>query len=157
MDRALRQRNAGGDLTTARKGAAMVSATLDQNTLGIAGPPDDVPVEDLQQCFFTVVAVQSRLAAAHVKLITHVLGLLNHALGEHRQTTQSETPDSLLRSIKLWYILLALLHLPNGRVKRRERCASAERCDLTLLLAWLMVYTRRTWTGQSGQARERTG
>jgi len=73
----------------------------DQNTLGIAGPLDDVPLEDLQQRFVTVVKVQSRLATAHAKLITHVLGLLNHALGEHRPHRQSETPTSLLRSIKL--------------------------------------------------------
>ena len=41
-------------------------------------------------------------------------------------------------------------------MKRRERFASAERGDLTLLLPWLMEYTRRTSTRQSGQAREET-
>ena len=45
--------------------------------------------------------VQPRLATAQAMLITHELGLLNHALGKHRQSTQSETPQSLLRSIKL--------------------------------------------------------
>ena len=99
---------------------------------------------------------QPRLATAHAKLITHVLGLLNHALGEHRQSTQSETPQSLLRSIKLWYIPPALLHSQDGRMKRRERFASAERGDLILLLPWLMEYTRRTSTRQIGQAREET-
>ena len=128
----------------------------DQNTLGIAGSLDDVPLEDLQQRFVTVVKVQPRLATAHAKLITHVLGLLDHALGEHHQSTQSETPQSLLRSIKLWYILPALLHSQEGRMKRRERFASAERGDLTLLLPWLMEYTRRTSTRRSAQARKET-
>ena len=83
----------------------------------------------------------------------HVLGLLNHALRDHRQITQSETPNSLLGSIKLWYILPPILHL----VKRPKRLSSAERCDLTLLLPpYLMECTRQTLTRQSGQAREVT-
>ena len=125
--------------------------------MGIAGSLDDVPLEDLHQRFVTVPKVQSRLATAHAKLITHVLGLLSHTLGEHRQSTQPETPQSLLRPIKLWYILPALLHSRDGRMKRRERFASAE-CgsDLTLSLPWFMEYTRRTSTRQSGQAREET-
>ena len=101
------------------------------------------------------VKVQPRLATAHAKLITHVLGLLNHALGEHRQSTKSETPQPLLRSIKLWHIFPALLQ-QDGRMKRREGFASAERGDVILLLLWLMEYTRRTSTRQSGQACEET-
>ena len=126
----------------------------EQNTLGIAGPLCDAPLEDLQQRFVTAVKVQPRLATAHAKLITRVPGLLNHTLGEHRQSTQSETPQSLLRSLKLWFILPNLLHSQNGRMKRRERFASAERGDVTLFLPWLMEYTCRTSTRQSGQARE---
>ena len=49
----------------------------DQNTLGIAGPLNDVPLEDFQQRFATVVKVQPRLATAHTKRITHVRGLIN--------------------------------------------------------------------------------
>ena len=64
----------------------------DRDTLRTAGPIDDVSLEDLEQCFITVVKVQPRLATAHAMLFTHVLGLLNHALGEHRQYRQSETP-----------------------------------------------------------------
>ena len=41
-------------------------------------------------------------------------------------------------------------------MKRRERFASAERGDLTLLLPWLVEYTRRTSTRRSGQARKET-
>ena len=104
----------------------------------------------------SLLSKQPRLATAHAKLITHVLGLLNYALGEHRQSTQSETPQSLLRSIKLCYILPALLHSQDGRMKRRERVASAKHGDLTLLLPWLMEYTRRTSTMQNDQAHEET-
>ena len=121
-----------------------------KHTLGVAGPLDDVRLQDLQQRFVTVVKVKPRLTTAHAKIITHTLGLLNHTLGEHRQSTQLETPQSLLRSIKLWYILPALLHSQDGRMKRREKFASAERGDLTLLLPWLMEYTRRTSMRQIG-------
>ena len=41
-------------------------------------------------------------------------------------------------------------------MKRHERFAPTERDDLTLLLPWLMEYTRRTSTRQSGQARVET-
>ena len=74
----------------------------DKDTLGIAGPLVDVPLEDLEQRFTTVVKVQSRLATTHAKLFTHVLGLVAYVLGEHRQNRQSETPNSVLSTIKLW-------------------------------------------------------
>ena len=72
-----------------------------QHTLGIAGPYDDVPLEDLEQRFTTVVEVQPRFATAHAKLFAHMLGLLNHALGEHRKNRQSDTPNSFLRATKI--------------------------------------------------------
>ena len=82
----------------------------DQNSLGIAGPLDDVSLEQLQQRFITVVRVQPGLPTTHAKLLAHVLGLLNHVLGAHRANRHSETPISLLRAIKLWYIVSAMLH-----------------------------------------------
>ena len=93
----------------------------DLNALGMTEPLDNIPlVEDLQQRFVAlVVSAQPTLATTHANLVTHVLGLLNHALGEHRQTRQSETPNSFLRSFKLWYIFPALLHSEDSRVKRR--------------------------------------
>ena len=106
--------------------------------------------------FTTVVKVQPRLATAHAKLSTHVLVLLNHALGEHRLSRELETPSSLLRAIKLWYILPALLHSQDGRVKRRERFASVERGDITLFLPWMMEYTRRASARRSDPAPELT-
>ena len=91
----------------------------DQKSPGIAGPLDDVSLEQLQR-FLTVVRVQPGLATAHAKLPTHMLGLLNHTLGAHRPNRRSETPSSLLGAIKLWYIVPELLHSHDSRVKRRE-------------------------------------
>ena len=126
----------------------------DQDTLGIADLLDDVPLGDVELRFTTVVKVQLRLATAHVKLSTHVLALLNHALGEHRLSRELETPNSLLRAIKLWYILPALLQSQDGRAKRHERFASVERGDITLL--WLMGHTRRASARRTDPAREAT-
>ena len=100
--------------------------------------------------------VQPGLAAPHAKLLTHVLGLLNHALGGHRPNRHSETPSSLLRAIKLWYIVPALLHSQDNRVKRRERFACVERGDITLTLTWLMEYTSRAATRGRGPTYEAT-
>ena len=128
----------------------------DHNSLGIAGPLDDASLEQLQKRFITVARVQPRLATAHAKLLTHVLGLLNHALGEPRPNRHSETPSSLLRAIKLWYIVPVLLHSQDSRVKRRERFAYIERGDITLILPWLMEYTSRASTRLKGPTYEAT-
>ena len=77
-------------------------------------------------------------------------------LGEHRQNRQSETSNSLVRAIKLGYILPALLHSQDGRVKRRERLASVERGDVTTLLPCLMGYTYRASARRSNPAHEAT-
>lgn len=87
----------------------------DQGALRIAGPLGNVLLEDLEQRFVAVVKVRRRLASPRSKLFTHVLDPLNHALGQHRR--ESETPSSLLRAIKLWYILPALPHSHDGRLK----------------------------------------
>ena len=71
-----------------------------------------------------------------------MLGILNHAIGEHRPNRDSVTPNSLLRAIKLWYLMPALLHSPDGRIKRRQRCTLVESGDIVLLLPWLMAFTR---------------
>ena len=99
----------------------------------------DVLLEDIEQLFTIVVKVQPRLATAYAKLFTHVLSILNHALGDYRQRRQSETPNSLLKAFKFLYILPALLHSQDGRV-RRERFTAVERGDITRLLPWLMRY-----------------
>ena len=48
----------------------------------------------------------------------------------------SATPNSLLRAIKLWYLIPALLHSLGGRIKRRQRLALVESGDIALLLPW---------------------
>ena len=125
-----------------------------QNSYVIAGPLDDVSHKHLQQRIITVVKVQQGLATAHAKLLTHALGLLNHALGAHRPNKHSETPSSLLRPIKLWGIVPTPLHSQDSRVKRRERFASVERGDITLILSWLMEYTSRASTRAGGQPKK---
>ena len=59
-------------------------------------------------------------------------------------------------AIKLWYILPALLHSQDGRVKRRESLASVERGGITLLLPRQMGYTRRASARRSDPAHEAT-
>ena len=87
--------------------------------------------------------MQPQLTGAHARISVHVRGILNHAMGEHRPNRESATPNSLLRTIELWYIMPALLHSPDGRIKRRERFALVESGDIVLLLPWLMAYTSR--------------
>ena len=58
------------------------------------------------------------MAGAHARQSVHVLGILNHTMLEHRPNRDSATPNSLLRVIKLWYIMPALLHSPDGRTIR---------------------------------------
>ena len=128
----------------------------DQKSLGIAGPIDDVPLAHLQLRFIAVVNVQPALVTAHAKLLTHMLGLLNHALGAHPPNRHSETPSSLLRVIKLWYIVPALLHSQHRHVKRRERFAYVERGDITLLPPWLMECASRASTRHRGPTYEAT-
>ena len=120
--------------------------------LGIAAPPDDFSLEDLEQRFITVVKVQPRLAAAHAKLFSQVLGLLNHALVDNQQNRSPETQNSLLRAINLWNILPALLHSQGDRVRRPERFTSVERGDITRLRPWRTGYTRRAPARRSGPA-----
>ena len=97
---------------------------------------------DLGQRFATGEKVQPQLAGAHACLSVHMLGILNHAMTEHRPNRDSATPDSPIRAIKLWYLMPALLHSPNGRIKKRQRFALVESGDVVLLLPWLMAFTR---------------
>ena len=92
-------------------------------TMGIGPPLDAVSLEDLRQRFATGTTAQPQLAGAHARLSVHILGILNHAMGEHRLNRDSATPDSLLRAIKLWYLIPALLHSPDGRIKKRQTFA----------------------------------
>lgn len=50
-----------------------------------------------------------------------MLDIRNHAKGELLPNRASATLNSLLRAIKVWYIVPALFKEPNGRIKRRQR------------------------------------
>lgn len=100
----------------------------------MAVPLDRASLNDLQVRFITFVNVQPKPATSHAKLITHSLGLGNHALGAHRPSGIPNTPNSPLRALKLWYIIPALLHSQDGRKSRTTRFKSAERGDLTRIL-----------------------
>ena len=110
--------------------------------------------DNLQQRFATGEKVQPQLAGAHARVIVHVLGILNHAMGKHRSNWNSASPNSLLRGIRLRYIMPALLHSPDGRIKRRQRFALVESGDIVFLFPWLMAYTRRMDSGQRDAANE---
>ena len=94
--------------------------------MGVADPLDRVSLTGLLMWFITVVKVKPNLATAHAKLITHSLRLVNHALGAHRPSESPNTPNSLLRALKLWYILPALLHCQDGWMSRTKRFKSSE-------------------------------
>ena len=91
----------------------------DQDSLGVADPLDRVSLTDLQMRFIPAVEVKTNLATTNANFITHSLGLVNHALGAHRPSGSPNTPNSLLRALKLWYILPALLHSHDGRMGRK--------------------------------------
>ena len=125
--------------------------------MGVANPLDIISLNDLQMQFIAVVKVQPQLATIHAKLITHFFGFVNHALGAHRPRGSPNTPNSILRALKLWYILPALLHSLDRRRSRTVKFNSAERGDLTTILPWLMQYTEGTVTRFRDQhAKQRT-
>ena len=86
--------------------------------------------------------MQPQLAGAHARVSIHVLGILNHAVEEHLPNPNSATPNSLVRAITLWYLMPALLPLPDGGIKRRQLLSLMESGNIMLLLPWLMALTR---------------
>ena len=102
MDCVIRQRASEGDLTTARKWAEIfVAIPGTKPRWGLQGRLMMIPYTTSNNTLSLLAKVQLRLATVHAKHISHVLGLLNHALQEPGKSTQSETPHSPLRSIKL--------------------------------------------------------
>ena len=87
--------------------------------------------------------MQPQLAGAYARLSVHVLGMLDHAMKEHRPNREAAPQKSLLRAIKLWYIIPAMLHSPDRQATRRQRVLLAESGEIVLLLPLLMVFTRR--------------
>ena len=126
----------------------------DQNSLGIGPPLDAVSSEDLGQRFAAGKTVQPQLAGAHARLTIYALGILNHAMGQHRPNRDSTTPKSFPRAIKLWYLMPAVFRSPDGRIKRRQRFVLLESGDAVLLLPWLIAYTKREGLIQRDAAQE---
>ena len=112
-------------------------------------------MKDLQIRFITVFKV--RPATTHATLTTYSFGLVNHALGAHRSNGSPNTPNSLLRALKLWHFLPSLLHSQDGRMSRTARFKSAERGDLNTIFPWLMEYTEGMAIRPRGAPREATG
>ena len=94
----------------------------------------------------TIAAVGRR---THARLGVYVLGILKNAIGEHRPNRESAKPNSLRRTIKLWYLMPALLYSPDGQIKRRRRFALVESGDIVFLLPWPIAFTR------GGDSRQR--
>ena len=129
---------------------------MGQNSLGV-GSPLNVSLDDLGQRLATRRKGQPQLAAAHARLSVHVLGILNHVMGEHRPNRDSATPNLLLRAITFWYLMPALLHSSDGRTKTRPRSALMAGRDIVLLFPWVMAYTRRGDSRQRNAAQEASG
>lgn len=103
---------------------------------------DAASLDDLKQRV-AIGGAQPQLAGAHGHLSLHVLGVINHALDEHRPNRNLVTLSCFLWAMKLWNILMALLHLPDGPIKMRQRFALVESGHTVLLLPWIMAYKAR--------------
>ena len=93
------------------------------------------------------------MAGAHARLRVHILGNINQTLGDHRPNRDLATPNSLMRAIKLGYILPALLQSPNGGTEKEatEVCVGRQLPHtVAFLLLWLTAYTRPVGKRQSG-------
>ena len=103
-------RMGGGTASDANHRHRGIRCGWDQNSLGVGPPLDVVPLDDVQQRFATGKKVQPQLAKAHAGTSVHLLGILNHPMGEHRPNRVSATPISILRVITIWYIMMSMLH-----------------------------------------------
>lgn len=90
-------------------------------------------------------ATINKAAGAQVRLGVDVLGVNNHALGEHWTNRDLAAPNQILLVIRLCYILQPLLHLRGGRVKKRDTFALVTHGDMVIvrLLLWLLTYACR--------------
>lgn len=106
----------------------------DQNSLSILPSLDAVSLDGSRQRLATGKKVHPQLVGAQTRLGVHMLVILNHATGEHRPNRDSVTPIYLVRAIKLFYLMPALLYSPSGRIKRRQWLELVKSGDRNLLL-----------------------
>ena len=99
--------------------------------------------------------MQPQLTGAHTRLSVHVLGILNHAMEEHRPNRDSKTPNSLLRAMKLCYLMPALIHSPDGQTKTRQRFTLVESGDIVALLPRLTPGERSRDNGMPSKKHRR--
>ena len=93
-----------------------------QGSPGIGPALDGVSMDDLTLRFQTVKKVQPGLAQDHARIQTHILQLVNKQLAENGgQPSDTGTPSSTIRVIKLWYLIPALRHSFDGRITRKQR------------------------------------
>lgn len=86
-----------------------------------------------------------------------MLQLVNRQLAESSgSSSQSQTPRSTLRAIRLWYLLPGLLHSFDGRVTRIERYKALKRGDISSLLPWLIDYTKAASARSRDEVPEET-
>ena len=112
-----------------------------QDSLNIGSTLDLCSIADLQRRFTTAIEIPSHLRAKFSRLFLHTLALLNFQLGQHRPPGADETPRSLVRAVKLFHVLPALLLSSDGRASRRDRFLAVERGDISVLLPWLLAFT----------------
>ena len=127
-----------------------------QDSPGIGPALDAVSMDDLTLRIETVKKVQPQLASEHARLQTHVLQLVKQLSESGGAPPATGTPPSILRAIKLWYLLPGLLHSFDGRVTRKGRYAALRRGDISSLLPWLMDYTKARRPRRRGAAQEAT-
>lgn len=101
-----------------------------QSSLGVGPPLNSVFLGDLEQRLTTGEIVQPQSAGAHTRLSVHVLGIYNHAIGEHRPSRDFATSGSNLQAIKSCYLMPPPLHSPDGRIERRQTFGLAESGDI---------------------------
>ena len=112
-----------------------------QDSLNIGSTLDLCSIADLQRRFITAIEIPTHLWVKFSRLFLHTLALLNFQLGQHRRPGADETPRSLVRAVKLFHVLPALLLSSDGRVSRRDRFLAVEKGDISVLLPWLLAFT----------------
>lgn len=81
--------------------------------------------------------MQPQLTVAHGNLNVHVLGILKHAMAYHRPMYHMLAKHAMAYDWPMYH-MLALLHSPDGRMKRLQRCALMESADIVLSRPCLM-------------------
>ena len=110
-------------------GSEMCIRDRDQRSLGIGPPIVIVSFDDLGQRF----AAGKSTAAVGWRTRTPGGSHAWHPQASYRPNRDSATPNSLLRAVKLWYLMPTLLHSMDVRIKSRQRFTLVDGGDRVLL------------------------